>query len=160
MPTDQIGIPIILCVIIILSFLSFGSVVFHFWEGWDFVSAAYFCFITMSTIGFGDMVPANSFLNYRESMYGKFQMVVTTVYTMLGLACLATVMSLIQEGLTLKAERMRRKMGLGKAAKVRLETITARERVFRDSSGYFVVLDGFDGIDTVQPVEDGGQVRT
>ena len=98
MPTDQIGIPIILCVIIILGFLSFGSVVFHFWEGWDFVSAAYFCFITMSTIGFGDMVPTNSFLNYRESMYGKFQMVVTTVYTMLGLACLATVMSLIQEG--------------------------------------------------------------
>ena len=42
--------------------------------------------------------------------YGKFQMVVTTVYTMLGLACLATVMSLIQEGLTLKAERMKRKM--------------------------------------------------
>ena len=56
MPTDQIAIPIILCVMIILSFLSFGSVLYHFWEGWDFISAAYFCFITMSTIGFGDMV--------------------------------------------------------------------------------------------------------
>ena len=84
--------------------------------------------------------------------YGKFQMVVTTVYTMLGLACLATVMSLIQEGLTLKAERMRKKMGLGKSAKVKLETITARERVYRDANGYFVGLDGFDGIDTVEAV--------
>ena len=159
MPTDQIGIPIILCIVIILSFLSFGSVVFHFWEGWDFVSAAYFCFITMSTIGFGDMVPTNSFLNYGESMYGKFQMVVTTVYTMLGLACLATVMSLIQEGLTLKAERMKRKMGLGKSAKVKLETITARERVFKDANGYFVGLDGFDGVDSIQPVEEGVKVK-
>merc|ERR1719510_1399597 len=90
-------------------------------------------------------------------MYGKFQMVVTTVYTMLGLACLATVMSLIQEGLTLKAERMRRKMGLGKSAKVRLETITARERVFKDANGYFVGLDGFDGVDSIQPVEEGAK---
>ena len=140
-------------------FLSCGSYVFTHYEKWSFFEAFYFCFITMSTIGFGDMVPANSFLNYGESMYGKFQMVVTTVYTMLGLACLATVMSLIQEGLTLKAERMRRKMGLGKSAKVRLETITTRERVFKDANGYFVGLDGFDGVDTVQPVEEGAKVK-
>ena len=86
MPTDQIAIPIIVCIVIILSFLSFGSILYHFWEGWEFISAAYFCFITMSTIGFGDMVPTESFLNYESSMYGKFQMVVCTTYIMLGLA--------------------------------------------------------------------------
>ena len=56
-------------------------------------------------------------------MYGKFQMVVCTTYIMLGLACLATVLSLIQEGLMIKAERMKNKMGLGKAAKVRIKSI-------------------------------------
>ena len=104
MPTDQLAIPIILCIIIILGFLSFGSVLYYLWEGWDFISAAYFCFITMSTIGFGDYVPTESFLNYEVSVYGKFQMVVCTTYIMLGLACLATVLSLIQEGLMLKEE--------------------------------------------------------
>ena len=58
----------------------------------------------MSTIGFGDYVPTESFLNYEVSVYGKFQMVVCTTYIMLGLACLATVLSLIQEGLMLKEE--------------------------------------------------------
>ena len=84
MPTDKIGIPIIICVLIILAFLSFGSVLYHFWEGWDYVSAAYFCFITMSTIGFGDYSPSESFLNFEKSVYGKFQMVVCTTYIMLG----------------------------------------------------------------------------
>ena len=154
MPTDEIGIPIILCILIILGFLSFGSVLYHFWEGWDFISAAYFCFITMTTIGFGDMVPTNSFLNFETSMYGKFQMVVCTTYIMLGLACLATALSLIQEGLMLKAERMKNKMGLGKAAKVRFDDVSVRERVSRDSSGYFIGLDGPDSVDPVTSVSD------
>ena len=72
MPTDEIAIPIILCVLIILGFLTFGAVLYHFWEDWDYISAAYFCFITMTTIGFGDMVPSNSFLNFETSVYGKF----------------------------------------------------------------------------------------
>ena len=49
-------------------------------------------------------MPTESFLNYEVSVYGKFQMVVCTTYIMLGLACLATVLSLIQEGLMLKEE--------------------------------------------------------
>merc|ERR1712073_116000 len=164
MPTDEIAIPIILCVLIILGFLSFGSVLYHFWEGWDFISAAYFCFITMSTIGVGDMVPSESFLNYQESMYGKFQMVVCTSYIMLGLACLATAISLIQEGLMLKAEKMKNKMGLGKAAKVRFDDVSVRERVYRDSSGYFVGLDGADTVDKIeivaQPDEESSRPST
>ena len=154
MPTDQIGIPIIVCIMIILAFLSFGSVLYHFWEGWDFISAAYFCFITMSTIGFGDMVPSESFLNYEESMYGKFQMVVCTTYIMLGLACLATALSLIQEGLMLKAERVKNKMGLGKAAKVRFDEVKPRERVSRNAEGYFVGLDGPDSVAPVHSLDD------
>ena len=27
-----------------------GAVIFHTWEGWDWASAAYFCFITLSTV--------------------------------------------------------------------------------------------------------------
>ena len=96
MPGREISIPIILCVLAIVIYLIMGSALFHVWEEWDIPSAAYFCFITLSTVGFGDMVPTRSFLGYEESLYGKFQMFVCVTYCAMGLAVLATAMSLIQ----------------------------------------------------------------
>ena len=96
MPTNEISIPIILCVLAIVVYLAMGSALFHVWEEWDLPSAAYFCFITLSTVGFGDMVPTKSFLGYEKDLYGKFQMFVCCTYCALGLAVLATAMSLIQ----------------------------------------------------------------
>ena len=49
-------------------FFSIGSAIFVFWEDWSFLQSFYFCFITMTTIGFGDVVPGKKiitiFYNY------------------------------------------------------------------------------------------------
>jgi len=166
MPGSEISIPIILCVLAIVLYLIMGSAIFHVWEEWDIPSAAYFCFITLSTVGFGDMVPTRSFLGYEESLYGKFQMFVCVTYCAMGLAVLATAMSLIQEGLMIKAERMKKKMGLGRGELITIETIKVRERAGRDGNGNFVGI-SCDEESPVAPVEeaadneeDAASVRT
>ncbi|VDM71731.1 unnamed protein product [Strongylus vulgaris] len=37
-----------------------GAVLFSWWEGWNPFDGAYYCFITLSTIGFGDIVPGQA----------------------------------------------------------------------------------------------------
>ena len=39
--------------------LILGAVIFSNWEDWSLSSAGYFSFVTLTTIGFGDMVPGN-----------------------------------------------------------------------------------------------------
>jgi len=155
MPTNQISIPIILSILCILGYLGLGSALFCQWEGWDISSAMYFCFITLSTVGFGDMVPTKSFLGYEESLYGKFQMVVCVTYCMAGLALLAMCMSLIQEGLMIKAERMKNKMSGGKKL-VTIDNIQIRERASRDANGLFVGL-SFDSLAEVESIATEGE---
>jgi hypothetical protein len=37
--------------------LAVGTVVYHLIEGWTWLDSFYFCFITLTTIGFGDFAP-------------------------------------------------------------------------------------------------------
>ncbi len=39
-------------------FIAFGTVMYHFLEGWDWIDCVYFSVITLSTIGYGDFSPA------------------------------------------------------------------------------------------------------
>ena len=43
----------------ILLYLLLGAQIFSSWEGWTYLDACYFSFVTLSTIGFGDLVPGN-----------------------------------------------------------------------------------------------------
>ena len=42
---------------ILVIFFGSGALLFTIWEDWTFFDAFYFCFITTTTIGFGDMTP-------------------------------------------------------------------------------------------------------
>jgi hypothetical protein len=42
-----------------LSLLVFGTVVYHFLEGWSWVDSFYFCTVAVTTVGFGDLHPTS-----------------------------------------------------------------------------------------------------
>jgi hypothetical protein len=46
-------------VVFLFLYLAAGAGLFMFWEeDWSFFEGFYFCFVTMTTIGFGDLVPS------------------------------------------------------------------------------------------------------
>lgn len=52
-----VTIPTSLIAIILLGYMAMGAVLLGLWENWDFFQGFYFSFITMTTVGFGDIVP-------------------------------------------------------------------------------------------------------
>lgn len=60
---DNVTVPISLCLMVMVSYICGGALLFGEWEGWGFLDGSYFCFITLSTIGFGDIVPGDSVSN-------------------------------------------------------------------------------------------------
>lgn len=45
---------------IILRYILLGAALFANWEKWDLLDGSYFCFISLSSIGFGDIVPGSA----------------------------------------------------------------------------------------------------
>ncbi|KAJ2950621.1 hypothetical protein O0L34_g8875 [Tuta absoluta] len=67
-------------------YLSAGAGLFKMWEDdWSFYDGFYFCFITMTTIGFGDLVP-------KRPKY----MLLCTLYILIGLALTSTIIELVR----------------------------------------------------------------
>lgn len=54
---QQVNVPISLTLCMMSIYILIGAVVFCMWENPDYVKWSYFCFVTLSTIGFGDIVP-------------------------------------------------------------------------------------------------------
>ena len=95
--TEIVEIPIIICLILIVGFLFIGAFVFSSWEGWSLGTAFYFCFISLTTIGFGDKVPLKSFLHYDEGAEPFMKMVFTLAYIIFGIALVSMCIQLMQE---------------------------------------------------------------
>jgi hypothetical protein len=75
-------------------YICFGAVLFSEWEGWDFLDSSYFCFISLSTIGFGDIVPGDRVTKSQEI---EISFIFCSMYLMLGMALIAMCFNLMQE---------------------------------------------------------------
>lgn len=54
-----VTIPVSSCLIVLALYILVGTILFSTWEGWNYLDGAYFCFISLMTIG---KVPQNYFL--------------------------------------------------------------------------------------------------
>ena len=77
-------VPITVNLALIAVYLLLGGTLFSWWENWDMLSAIYFSFITLTTIGFGDYVPGKSFLNLDDGTSAALKMIVTVLYCIFG----------------------------------------------------------------------------
>lgn len=58
--TEDAGIPITIVMLVIVGYVTIGALIFRIWEvDWTTIDGAYFAVITISTIGFGDLVPGS-----------------------------------------------------------------------------------------------------
>ncbi|XP_068201471.1 uncharacterized protein [Palaemon carinicauda] len=105
---NRVPIPIVFA--FLLSYLGIGALLFYWLEGWTLSDACYFCFITLSTIGFGDFVPAKS-LGF-ETQEAKVKLVTGSLYLLFGLAVLAMSFNLVQEEVVLKCKSFAHWIGL------------------------------------------------
>ena len=57
--STELQAPVWLAVVLMIVWLSIDAFIFMALEGWSFSKSLYFLFITLTTIGFGDIVPEN-----------------------------------------------------------------------------------------------------
>ncbi|CAI9732771.1 family of potassium channels 18-like isoform X2 [Octopus vulgaris] len=66
---DQFNLPMGIAAIILVVYIFLGTLMFKSWEEWGYLEAFYFVFISLSTIGLGDIVPAHSKFFLLSSIY-------------------------------------------------------------------------------------------
>ncbi|XP_047738950.1 uncharacterized protein LOC108680332 isoform X2 [Hyalella azteca] len=105
-PSDK-PVPIWLGVMLVVAYILGGAVLFSGWENWEFLDSVYFCFITLTTIGFGDFVPAQEGKENQE-----LSIALCSLYLLFGIALLAMSFNLVQEEVINNVKNVARRLGI------------------------------------------------
>ena len=106
--TSHVRVPVWVTLLIMTCYILGGAVMFTVWEeDWDFLEGSYFCFITLSTIGFGDFVPGTSIGPIAEEKW-----IMCCLYLLLGMAMQAMCFHLMQEEVRASFRRLAARCGL------------------------------------------------
>ncbi|KAK3597210.1 hypothetical protein CHS0354_003715 [Potamilus streckersoni] len=105
---EVIHVPTSLCILLMTGYILLGTLMFSKWESWDFITGTYFCFITLSTIGFGDVVPGTD----TDKWDSEEKLVLCAMYLIFGLSLIAMCFNLVQEDVKAKCRWLGTKLGI------------------------------------------------
>jgi len=83
---ESFDLPLVPALAVLTAYTAGGALMYSLWEDLDFLDAFYFVFITISTIGFGDVLPEYPAL-----------MILTSLYVFVGLGVCSMVINVIVE---------------------------------------------------------------
>lgn len=118
---DEFNLPISIAIGILFLYIFMGATMYMFWEDWTFIESFYFVFVSLSTIGYGDVLPAHQ----------KF-FIISSVYMFIGLSLVSMCINVAIEFFNTVSQRAKRKMGEAKRKlgdKVNQASRNAREKV-------------------------------
>ncbi|CAL1289974.1 unnamed protein product [Larinioides sclopetarius] len=105
---EEVSVPMWLCFALVISYICGGAVLFTFWEKWNFLDSSYFCFVTLTTIGFGDLVPGTAVI----SDDNQLTLGLCSLYLLFGMALLAMSFNLVQEEVTRSIRCVGKRIGI------------------------------------------------
>lgn len=110
------------CLLVIIFIPAVG---FSLIENWDYMDAVYFCFITLTTIGFGDYVPGIQRSRYEESVEVVLEFL-NLFYMVLGLAVMSGVIVSISGVIEEKTKNLGVVDPLEALRNIRVENLNSR----------------------------------
>lgn len=134
---DEVSVPLTVTLIVIGVYVFLGALLFSVWEEWDWLKSAYYCFITIATIGFGDIVPGTSNLN---TIGGQMQMLGAAFYILFGMATISMCFNLIQEEIVGKFHWIALKLGI--AHKIDVDAAAEDDKAEELSTGQGAAMAG------------------
>ncbi|XP_014479169.1 PREDICTED: uncharacterized protein LOC106746744 isoform X3 [Dinoponera quadriceps] len=93
--SNPVRIPISLCLVIMLVYICGGAVMFNRLEGWSLLEGGYFCFTSLGTIGFGDLMPTGR--NAPSPTLEELSLCACSLYILAGMGLIAMCFNLVQE---------------------------------------------------------------
>ncbi|MBN3295785.1 KCNKI protein, partial [Amia calva] len=109
---DKFNVPITAILVVVFAYILLGALTLPLWEKeWNTFDAFYFCFITLTTIGFGDIVPNHPNFFLLTSLFIIIGMAIMSMAFKLGqyriVSCYRRFIRCISGGMVERYEEMR-----------------------------------------------------
>ncbi|KAL0266665.1 UNVERIFIED_CONTAM: hypothetical protein PYX00_009149 [Menopon gallinae] len=113
---QTVQVPILFCLFFILLYICGGAYLFHYTENWTYLEGSFFCFTSLGTIGFGDLMPGlhhNLNLSKKSSVSGEIVSVIaSSTYILVGMALIAMCFNIVQEQVVVILKKMTKFFGV------------------------------------------------